>query len=499
MKKENNSKKIDSKLLQESLLDYNNLAEEVKKTSPDIIRDLLKEEVKKAYASILNESEEDEDEDEKNYEEEEVDDTTSDSEGNQNNDDEVSDETPEDGDDVDDVPADDETEEDIEATIEDGESDSDEGMDSEDGGDSIEIEFDEEQPESSDEDGIGQDFDDYKVSDNEYDLRNAQDDDIVKVYKRLKDTDNVTVVNDGDRVQLSDNETGAEYIIDLGTNNEPSNNENDNIISDNMNESRIYEIALNEYDSHVGYTDNYQKKDVMSNSGISEPSKHGRQIDKGIPSGTEKPWSKQKKSVGPFTKKTQTDECGEFDNAPIENEGAGDRMGCHGRSMGTKTHRPNAGNISQPWRQHHVSVAGEYKGTPDVNESAKILKKAEKIFEDNKKLKQQLNKLHDMLSEAAVTNVNLGGIIKLISENSTTRDEKRNIINRFTEQVHTIDESKMLYNTIANELKQKPQNNVNINEEKSYSNSNSEIINESKLYQDESLMNSLGLMHKICK
>ena len=33
-----------------------------------------------------------------------------------------------------------------------------------------------------------------------------------------------------------------------------------------MNESRIFEIVLNEYDSHVGYTDNYQKKGCYDNS-----------------------------------------------------------------------------------------------------------------------------------------------------------------------------------------------------------------------------------------
>ena len=36
-----------------------------------------------------------------------------------------------------------------------------------------------------------------------------------------------------------------------------------------------------------------------------------------------------------------------------------------------------------------------------------------------------------------------------------------------------------------------------INEEKKFG--SQEKINESKLYQDESIMDSLGLMHKICK
>ena len=120
-------------------------------------------------------------------------------------------------------------------------------------------------------------------------------------------------------------------------------------------------------------------------------------------------------------------------------------------------------------------------------------------IEENKKLKRQLDKITGMLREAAVTNVNLGGIIKLISENSTSKEEKRDIINRFTNEVHTIEESKRLYQAIDSELKKNPHVASNINEEQQFGNSNADVINESKFYQDESLMNSLGLMHRICK
>ena len=110
-----------------------------------------------------------------------------------------------------------------------------------------------------------------------------------------------------------------------------------------------------------------------------------------------------------------------------------------------------------------------------------------------------LGKFQSQLMEAAVTNVNLGGIIKLISENSTSKEEKKAIINRFTNEAHTITESQNLYARISEELKQKPAVKTDINEEKQYGNTKQEVINESKFYQDESLIDSLGLMHKICK
>ena len=146
-------------------------------------------------------------------------------------------------------------------------------------------------------------------------------------------------------------------------------------------------------------------------------------------------------------------------------------------------------------------AVGRTKGTggprtPNKMQEA-IRRKVNRIFNENAKLKEMLGKFQSQLMEAAVTNVNLGGIIKLISENSTTKEEKKSIINRFINEAHTITESQNLYNRISDELKKQPSVTTDINEEKKFG--SQEKINESKLYQDESIMDSLGLMHKICK
>ena len=60
---------------------------------------------------------------------------------------------------------------------------------------------------------IGQEFDKYKVSDDEYDFSNAEDEEIVKVYKLMKN-DDLLVHKDMTR-SIQDNETGAVHI-DLG-------------------------------------------------------------------------------------------------------------------------------------------------------------------------------------------------------------------------------------------------------------------------------------------
>lgn len=482
MNKDNNNgkKNLNGKLIRESLMDYNNLAQQLNENVTESVRTLLSEQVRQAYASILNESDDEDDIEEKGYDVEEVDDTQDDAnDANESG-------TQEDS-----------QEETTEETTETGTESEDGEVDDEESEDVIDTEEEtDEAPEDEIEDEAGFDFEKFKVSDNEYDFRNAKDDEIVAVYKRLNNDDQVTVVKDDNKVSISDKETGADYIIDLAGNDNTSQTKDENL-TDDMKESVIYEIALNEYDSNVGYTDDYQKKDVMTTDGVKEPGK-GRDIDNGIPKTTEKPWS-NKKDAAPFNdKKGKTVECGNpaaENNAPEMDETAAQKGGTN-RMMGTKSHIPNTSCTNNP-KKHVASVAGVYNGGNTANEA--VIRKANKIFEENKKLKSQLDKITDMLREAAVTNVNLGGIIKLISENATTKEEKRDIINRFTNEVHTIEESKSLYKTISNELNKKPHSNTNINEESQFGNSNAEVINESKFYQDESLINSLGLMHKICK
>lgn len=468
MKKDNTSKKIDSKLLQESLLEYNHISE------------LIKENAKNSYARFLNESEDEEEDEEEKFDVEEVEDTTeepTDSENESESEEELEDS------------------QEILNDDEDFEDEEEGGMDSEEEieGDEETLDSEEETVEDEGDDTLGGEFEQYQVADGEYDLRNAKDDEIVKVYKLLKDTDGVTVVKDGDKVQLKDAEN--EYIIDLNSldDSESDDNEFEIEIEDNMNESkenRVYEILLNEYDSHVGYTDNYQKKDVMTTDGVKEPG-NGRDIDKGIPHETSKPWAKPNKKSGPFNKGAKN-ECGDGMETPLE-EGA-ETLANFRKSPKQRVKNNPYKKEGHPYNHHHNSIAGEYMPT---NES-KVIEDYKKMVQENKKLKKMLSEVSNKIKEAAVTNYNLGGIIKLITENSTSKEEKKGIISRFVNEAKTVEESMNLYERISNELKSKPQNAVNINEEKQFNASNTEVINESKFYQDENLMNSLGLMHKIC-
>ena len=516
--------KIRSNFVKESLLDYNNLANTLKENTESAVRDLLKETVLEQYAKILTEDDDKDDE----YDVEEVEDT--DSENTNDGNEEVDDANKE----VDDT---------------------DDGMDS----------VEAESGSTEDENGGWSEFEKYKVSDDKYDFSNAEDEEIVKVYKLLKDDDQVVVVKNDDKVNIKDNETGAEYIIDLGSDDAASgmpddegttdfelevddtdddydvdddsidNDVDDDGLTDDvdndegefdednfenqddedMNESRIFEIALNEYNSNVGYTDNYQNKDVMTNPGMSEPGKNVNDWDKGVPKDSKKPWSGKKGSKSenqPFTaeKGRTVEEEDTIDDAATEAIQELKTRQEHTANVGSTSRTDgDNGNRRRKGRSFHTAQNGQETGTgdnpysnnasSDVNVSVKVegvMRKANKIFNENKKLKNALMKFRGTLEEAAVTNVNLGNIIKLVMENATTKDEKKEIIARFGNEAKSIEASQNLYENISRDLKKKSK--MDIDESREYGVENKQI-NETQIYRSNDILNSLDLMHRICK
>lgn len=506
--------KIRSKVVKESLLDYNNLANTLKENTTAAVRDLLSEAVRDTYSKILTEDDED-----KDYDVEEVDDTDSGTSGDA---DATVDDTDAEG--SDDVDA-----EDVDDTEDSG--DTEDGVDTEDDGEMT----DEVPAEGEGEDGDEwSQFDKYKVSDDEYDFSNAEDDEIVKVYKLLNNDDQVIVnKSDDNKVNIKDNETGAEYLIDLGDDGASEDfggaeddfggddtgfddeDDFDNEEDNDMNESRIYEIALDEYDSHVGYTDNYQSKDVLDTKGtpVADDKDSNDWGSKGLKDrGNRKPWSGKRNNASenqPFTagKGKTVEEEDEIEGGDAEaaiSESAGEcgaKMGAKRRMRGTKSHNPNTGDDEIPYVSSHASVAGEYKGTKsDRSYGSKVesvMRKANKIFAENKELKSALGKFKNVLEEAAVTNVNLGQIIKLISENTTSQNEKKEIIARFGKEAKTVEQSKNLYESISRDLQKK--NTMNLDEGKQYGVEGSKQINETQIYQSKDLLDSLDLMHRLCK
>jgi hypothetical protein len=390
-----------------------------------------------------------------------------------------------------------------------------------------------EAPESGEGEDEWNNYSQYQVGDDTYDLTGEEDyDQIVKVYKLMKDEDQVVVKKDGNTVQLQDNGTGAEYVIDLGGDEaeaevpaegdvegeemtegrmnegpkdpacvpeENDDEDDDEVDSDEdrsempwdygkhfegkkskktMKESKNRKEVLFEVD--LGYTDNYQDKDPISGLNNNEPSKSGKSWEKGVPTGTAKPWAGKSKDKGEPFEKT-VDECGDGTcDEPIE-EGS-TTVSTQPARKETKQHTSNVRRPNLPKVSKNVSSAE--KGYEEVVEAYK---------RENKMLKECILKLRNGLQEARVTNVNLAKVAKLFVENTVSKEEKINILNRFDKEAKTIEQSNALYESINKELN-KSNVKKNLTLENTMKSEASNSLNENK---SKDLLNTLDLIRRV--
>lgn len=299
------------------------------------------------------------------------------------------------------------------------------------------------------------DFDDYKISDDEgseeYDFTNTNPETLAKVFKLMKNDDKVSVVQDGNKVTVKDNENDTEYVIELDTD---SNNDLNNDFT--MSES-------------LGYTDNYQDKDPIEGLSMTgHRNKNTKDWHKGVPTGTEKPW--------PGKKTEKVFEITLNDNADMEQpiEETYTRGAVQDRST-TITHAREQQRARNK-RRNGVQVTSTTESP--VNESLK--RKINAALLENKQLKETVAKVSKVMKEAVQVNVNLGHIVRLMVENSTTKAEKEDIIKRYN-FAKTNEDAKALYESISAELKKSHSSLVN---EQATTVENSKKINESKIYDE---------------
>lgn len=493
-----NEKNIRSKFVKESLLDMEALTNTVQENTTGAVKNMLSDKLRDELNKIVTEAVEDDDKSENDFDIEEVDDTESETDSSSDDDTEGTDDI-EVSDDTEEVGDDDTEEMSVDSDTENGDEWS--------------------------------EFEKYKVSDDEYDFSTANDDEIVKVWKLLKDDDVVSFKQEGDTIELKDNETGNEYEIELGNGGEgmessteefgefgedddeisfddessemsaDSDMEGDDFSVDSETEESfegeedddddVFEIALkegdeiNEYDSHVGYTDNYQDKDVMTTDGMTEPAKASETNDwnAGTPKGTKKPWVGKKEKGAPFTEEDETNE----DEDVVEEGGARTSVKIRHK---VKSAKSNGSNPHMSTRRPNSDG-----GVPQDKEIAEMRQRLDDIMNENRELKKALVKFRNNLREAAVINVNLGQVIKLMENHATTKEEKRDIIARFGSEAKTIEESKRLYDTISRELGKKAINEAKIID-KPLSTA-PKAINETTVYQSKDLLDALSLIHRL--
>ena len=345
--------------------------------------------------------------------------------------------------------------------------------------------------EGSDDTDEWSDMEQYKIGDDDYDFTGVDGDEILKVYNKLGDDDQIFVKKEDDGTfSVKDDETGAEFVIELNSDKLDAENaegseyfddQNDDefgaegddeldvdggedfgvegddeisldLNSDNEGDDEEIEIDLgddeDELNEDLGYTDSYQKNVFKNNVSMKEPAdkKTTNDWDEGTPKGSEKPWA-GKGNMKPFEK--TVNECGGACAKPVEEEEA--------------NLEENGGTISSIDAKHmkkgqlgqHRPNAPAYdvrKVDSPLNENVKkIIAKAKAIQAENKQYKESLEKIKKSLYEAAVLNVNLGQLVDILVNETTTKEEKKSILERFN-NVKTISEGKVLHDTIRHEL-----------------------------------------------
>lgn len=398
------------------------------------------------------------------------------------------------------------------------------------------------------------DMEQYKIGDDDYDFTGVDGDEILKVYNKLGDDDQIFVKKEDDGTySVKDDETGAEFVIELNPegmdaedgaekdggeefdadlNDEPASDETDDFGGedgedfggeenfgdeedfggeDELGDDEV-EIDLGDDDEdddelneeNLGYTDSYQKDVFNKKFNMSEPadSKTTNDWDNGVPKGAEKPWA-GKGDPKPFGEKKDTvdenvDECGGTDSmVPAGQDANVEENG--GTISSIDARHMKKGQIGQ-----HRPNAPEYSvrkvdsenaEVQNIKESAKkIVAKAKAIQAENKQYKERLNKIKKSLYEAAVLNVNLGRLVDIFVNETTTKDEKKNILERFN-NVKTINEGKALWKTIKTELNESKKSTSPIVEKQFVANS-TQSLNETTIFSNANDP-SLDLMQRM--
>ena len=301
------------------------------------------------------------------------------------------------------------------------------------------------------------------------DLTGASDDEVVKVFKKLSDDDEVEVVKDADGIHLTDNETGAEYYIKESMDDMKKDmmNEKEYCAEGNcggMDEEVMYEIELDEDSDVMEMMKEMDMEEGHYEEGYGHKMEEGAYIDEE-----------------------------EGDEEPLEE----DKLQRHRKFAGKQRYSgAKVGRRDESKRTRKPLINRKPK-TSTVSDT-KIMKEYKELKSKNEEYKKALNVFKDKLNEVALFNTNLAYVNRLFTEHSTTKKEKMDILKRF-DNAETIKESKNIYKVIKTELDNaKPINeSVERKVNKTIESSKSTNLNESTAYVDPQITAIKDLMRRI--
>lgn len=300
--------------------------------------------------------------------------------------------------------------------------------------DSMDFEDEDEMPNM----GMGMDSEDEDDED-VVDMTDADEDEILKVFKAMGPEDGIIVKKDNNHIELSDGDD--EYIIKL---------------EDESTEEESFD--MNEDDSFD-----------LSGAGLDGADAEGKENQEVVYEiELDEPIGEEEVSEEEFAEPMEGD---------VE-EAARTKWNAHGDKAGA-----NRTGI----KGKKVFAAGA------INEEVETLKK------QNSEYKKALILFKEKLNEVAVFNANLAYATRLFTEHSTTKQEKLNILKRF-DSISTLKESKNLYSTLKSEFEVKKPISESVVEKITSapsSSSSTEVLSESKAYENPQFKRMKDLMTKI--
>jgi len=320
------------------------------------------------------------------------------------------------------------------------------GLDNEEGDDEMSKDIDsmDSEDEMNPEDEMGSDTgaemdseDSDEMGDDVVDMTGADEDEVLKVFKAMGPEDGIIVKKDDDQIELEDGDD--EYIIKL---------DEEEAADEAIDET--FDMPTEEWNEEV--------------NGVDE-------VVYEIELGEEEEEPKEEETEKEFSETT-------FDE-PHEQE--------VGEAARTK------------WNPHGGARAGIKSkklfaaGAKEINEEVQNLKK------QNDEYKKALVLFKEKLNEVAVFNANLAYATRLFTEHSTTKQEKLNILKRF-DSISTLKESKNLYASIKTELDTKKPVTESVVEKITTApstSSSSEVLSESKAYENPQFRRMRDLMGKL--
>ena len=282
------------------------------------------------------------------------------------------------------------------------------------------------------------------------DLTDADDTEVVRVFKKMGPDDEIEVVQDGGNIDIKDNETGAEYRVELGGENLEGEIDVDIDGGDLEGDDLGGEIDIDDIEGLDLDGDEIEIDDLEGGEDEEQEVVYAVEL---------------------------SDDGDEDKAEDLKTEAPRTKSKLKGRKYGN----PKRINLPETRTPKFLKT---------MNENKVIKTNMIKVESENKELKEDYNKMVDALkqfrqklNEVAVFNSNLTYSVRLFTEHSTTKNEKVDIIKRFDE-AKTLKESKTTYKNLVKEIDKtkapiKESIDNKINETKS---SGSAQVTESKVY-----------------